>query len=93
MKREYLFVVDVSGSMHGFPLDTARALMRDLLAGLKPTETFNILFFSGGADLLSSNPLPATPENCHRRLSGRYWLPQTLLARPVERVDVVVPTA
>ena len=69
MKREYLFVVDVSGSMHGFPLDTARALMRDLLAGLKPTETFNILFFSGGADLLSSNPLPATPENLERAVA------------------------
>src|SRR5690606_7467484 len=25
--REYVFVVDVSGSMHGFPLDTAKALL------------------------------------------------------------------
>ena len=32
LKREYLFVVDVSGSMHGFPLDTARDLMQELLA-------------------------------------------------------------
>ncbi len=30
--REYIFVLDVSGSMHGFPLDTAKTLMRDLRA-------------------------------------------------------------
>lgn len=63
MRREYLFVLDVSGSMHGFPLDTAKSLMRDLLAGLKPTESFNILFFSGGSKILSPAPLPATAEN------------------------------
>ena len=37
--REYVFVLDVSGSMHGFPLDTAKALMRDLLGDLRPTDT------------------------------------------------------
>ena len=26
--RDYIFVVDISGSMHGFPLDTAKALLR-----------------------------------------------------------------
>ena len=37
--REYIFLLDVSGSMHGFPLDTAKALMRNLLAQLRPTDT------------------------------------------------------
>lgn len=63
MRREYLFVLDVSGSMHGFPLDTAKSLMRDLLAGLKSNESFNILFFSGGSKILSPTPLAATDEN------------------------------
>ena len=66
MKREYLFVVDVSGSMHGFPLDTAREVMRELLGKLRPEESFNILFFSGGSTVLSSVPLPATPANLQR---------------------------
>lgn len=66
MKREYLFVVDVSGSMHGFPLDTSREVMRELLSSLRPNETFNILFFSGGSSVLSPEPLPATPENLQR---------------------------
>ena len=34
--REYVFILDVSGSMHGFPLDTAKALMRDLLGAAAP---------------------------------------------------------
>jgi Ca-activated chloride channel family protein len=69
LKREYLFVVDVSGSMHGFPLDTARELMGELLGGLNPQETFNILFFSGGSQALSPTPLPATPDNLQRALA------------------------
>jgi Ca-activated chloride channel family protein len=69
LKREYLFVVDVSGSMHGFPLDTARDLMQELLGGLKPQETFNILFFSGDSRALSPTPLPATSENLQRALT------------------------
>ena len=63
MRREFLFVVDVSGSMNGFPLETAGAVMARLLAGLRPEETFNILFFAGGSDVLAPQPLAATPEN------------------------------
>ena len=63
MRREFLFVVDVSGSMNGFPLKTAGAVMARLLAGLRPEETFNILFFAGGSDVLAPQPLAATPEN------------------------------
>lgn len=69
LKREYLFMLDVSGSMHGFPLDTAKNLMRALLSGLRPDESFNILFFSGGSSALSPEPLPATPGNVQRALA------------------------
>ena len=31
LPREYIFIVDVSGSMHGFPLDTAKALMQNVI--------------------------------------------------------------
>lgn len=69
LNREYLFVVDVSGSMNGFPLDTAKELMRNLLGALKQTETFNILFFAGDAGILSPTPLPATPDNIQLALA------------------------
>jgi len=38
--REYLFVIDVSGSMSGYPLDTAKLLVKDLVGSLKPTDAF-----------------------------------------------------
>ena len=34
--RDYIFVVDISGSMHGFPLDTAKTLMRELIGSCAP---------------------------------------------------------
>ena len=49
--REYVFVLDVSGSMHGFPIETAKTLLRGLVANLKPTDTFNIIPFAGGHSL------------------------------------------
>jgi Ca-activated chloride channel family protein len=67
--REYVFVVDVSGSMHGFPLDTAKTLLRDLIGRLKPGDTFNVLLFSGGNRLLSERSLPAGPANIQSALS------------------------
>jgi len=45
--REFIFLLDVSGSMHGFPIDTTKELMRNLLPKLRPTDHFNIACFSG----------------------------------------------
>jgi Ca-activated chloride channel family protein len=64
--REYVFILDVSGSMGGFPLDTGRNLIGKLLASLRPQDRFNILFFAGGSSVLSPESLPATPENFMR---------------------------
>lgn len=61
--RDYLFVIDVSGSMNGFPLDTTKSLMRDLLGSLRPGDTFNVLFFAGGSRVLAEEPLAATTAN------------------------------
>ena len=67
--REYIFIVDVSGSMHGFPLEISKKLMNDLLGGLRPTDAFNVLLFSGGSQLLAEKSLPATPENIRQAQS------------------------
>jgi len=37
-RREYVFVLDVSGSMMGYPLETAKELMRELANVLRPTD-------------------------------------------------------
>ncbi len=64
--REYTFVVDVSGSMHGFPLNTAKCLLEDLVSSLRPTDLFNLLFFAGDSQVMSAVPVPATPDNIDR---------------------------
>ncbi|RJP15979.1 MAG: VWA domain-containing protein [Candidatus Abyssobacteria bacterium SURF_5] len=66
--REYIFILDVSGSMYGFPLDTAKALMRDLIGGLREIDKFNVVLFSGRAAVLSEKSLPATKANIDKAL-------------------------
>jgi Ca-activated chloride channel homolog len=68
LRREYVFVVDVSGSMAGYPLDTSKALLRRLLKGLGPDDAFNVLLFSGDSAVLSDWSLPATDANVARGL-------------------------
>ncbi len=58
--REYIFILDVSGSMGGFPLDTAKTVIEELLAGLKREDRFNIMFFSGGSQVLNEESVPAS---------------------------------
>lgn len=67
--REYVFIVDVSGSMHGFPLDTSKKLLRDLLGGLTPRDRFNVLLFAGSSSLMSEESVPALPENVNRAVA------------------------
>lgn len=63
LAREYIFVLDVSGSMQGFPLQTAKELMTGLLRDLGSGDSFNILFFAGDSLALDEKPLPVTPGN------------------------------
>jgi Ca-activated chloride channel homolog len=67
--REYVFVVDISGSMHGFPLDTAKTLLRHLIGGLRASDSFNVLLFSGSNRMLSDTPVPATRANVERAIA------------------------
>ena len=66
--REYIFVLDVSGSMNGFPLDTAKKLMSDLANVLRPSDAFNIVVFADGSETFSPVSVPATPPNLRRAL-------------------------
>lgn len=61
--REYVFILDVSGSMYGFPLNTAKKVMHKLLAGLGPKDRFNVMMFSGGNTVVFKRSQPATKAN------------------------------
>ncbi len=61
--REYIFVVDVSGSMDGFPLNTSKRLLKDLVGQLRPSDLFNVVLFAGDSNVLSEKSLQANQEN------------------------------
>lgn len=67
--REYVFIVDVSGSMSGFPLEISKNIMRNLLDKLKPTDKFNIVLFAGGSKVYADKSLPATRQNISTAIS------------------------
>jgi Ca-activated chloride channel family protein len=64
--REYIFIVDVSGSMQGFPLNVSKNLMRNLIVNLRPTDKFNIVVFAGTSGTMSPESVPATLENVEK---------------------------
>jgi len=67
--RDYVFLIDVSGSMGGFPINLAKKLFRDLIGSLRPTDTFNVVLFSGDSDVLSPQPLAATKGNLEKAVA------------------------
>ena len=67
--REYIFVLDISGSMYGYPLDTAKELIRDLVGSLREDDCFNVILFADEVASLSSKSLPATAANIGRAIS------------------------
>ena len=74
--RDYIFVVDTSGSMKGFPLNTAKQVVTELMQGLRPNDTFNIMLFSGSSTMLSPQSVPATEANlaqAMQMLSRTYY--------------------
>jgi Ca-activated chloride channel family protein len=64
--KELVFVLDTSGSMHGFPIEKAKETMRLALDALHPRDTFNLITFSGDTEILFPAPVAATPENLER---------------------------
>ncbi len=66
--RDYVFIMDVSGSMQGFPIETSKTLLRNLISGLRPTDTFNVVLFAGASAVMAEQSLPATAENIEKAM-------------------------
>jgi Ca-activated chloride channel family protein len=67
-QREYIFVVDVSGSMDGFPLNTAKVLLKELIGNLSPDDRFNVILFAGSASVLAPESIAADSANLKQAL-------------------------
>ncbi|MGV8041927.1 MAG: VIT domain-containing protein [Thermoanaerobaculaceae bacterium] len=73
--REITFVLDVSGSMSGVPIETSKNLVRRVLDKLRPADAFNIFVFAGSNGQLWDEPRGSSPENvaeAKRYLSNLY---------------------
>ena len=66
--REYLFVVDVSGSMMGYPIEVSKSLLRNLLSDLGDQDRFNILLFSADNTIFKQSSVQATQKNISEAL-------------------------
>ncbi|HBA62150.1 MAG TPA: trypsin [Elusimicrobia bacterium] len=67
--KELVIAIDVSGSMNGFPVQTAKETALKCLEGMNPGDTFQIMSFASGNQLLFEKPLSNTPVNVAR---GRF---------------------
>ncbi|MCU0389554.1 MAG: VIT and VWA domain-containing protein [Thermoflexibacter sp.] len=61
--REFVFLIDASASMEGFPINVTKSLITNLLGGLRPTDYFNIMLFDNTHNFISPQSLSATTEN------------------------------
>ena len=66
--RELVFVLDTSGSMNGFPIETSKSMMRRAIDNLRPADCFNLVTFSGNTAVLFPNPVANTENNRHLAL-------------------------
>ena len=101
--REYVFVVDISGSMSGAPLGRAKAIIKRSLSSLRADDRFQIILFAGDAVALAPRPLIPSAENLRRARAfiddaagggGTEFLPALKLAfeapKPPKRARMVV---
>lgn len=61
--REITLVIDRSGSMRGEKLEQAKEAARQVIAGLKPGERFNILSYSDDVSTFSEHSLEKSKES------------------------------
>ena len=67
--REYVFIVDVSGSMNGYPLDVSKELLKNLLCNLRETDEFNVMLFASSSQTFRPQSVAVTPENLEAALN------------------------
>ncbi|MBL0210273.1 MAG: VWA domain-containing protein [Holophagaceae bacterium] len=68
--REYVFILDVSGSQAGFPLGISKTLMAEMISKLRPQDLFNVMVFEGTSAFWSPKGSRAgTPENLQQALA------------------------
>ncbi|KAL2625171.1 hypothetical protein GLYMA_07G040600v4 [Glycine max] len=76
-KKDVVFVVDISASMKGTPLDNTKNSLLTSLSQLNAQDTFNIIAFNGAVYLFSSSMERATEEAI---LNATTWVDTNFIA-------------
>ncbi len=66
--KEYIFIIDISGSMEGFPIDVSKKLISDLLNNLNNKDKFNIILFAGTSFIMSKKSLQVNEANIQKAM-------------------------
>nr|MDQ2732923.1 VWA domain-containing protein [Armatimonadota bacterium] len=61
--KEMIFVIDQTGSQHGWPIAKAKETMKYCMSHLNPGDTFQLLGFNTDLFPCFPNPVPATADN------------------------------
>ncbi|KAJ0988484.1 hypothetical protein J5N97_006840 [Dioscorea zingiberensis] len=76
-KKEVIFIVDISGSMRGNPLENVKNVLSKALLELSPGDYFDIIAFNEDIHLFSSSLECATKERVEE---ANLWLNEIFLA-------------
>ncbi|XP_020697533.1 uncharacterized protein LOC110110411 isoform X1 [Dendrobium catenatum] len=76
-RKEVIFLVDISGSMQGKPLESVKSALLSILPELAPTDCFNIIAFNEEMYSFSSFLEPANVDLLE---STTQWISKNLIA-------------
>lgn len=72
-----VYVVDISASMQGRPLENVKSALLAALSKLSPADTFNVIAFNGKSLLFSSSMEPSGKESIGK---ATQWIDQNFVA-------------
>ncbi|XP_049393031.1 uncharacterized protein LOC125857473 isoform X1 [Solanum stenotomum] len=76
-RKEVVYVVDISASMQGRPLENVKSALLAALSKLSPADTFNLIAFNGKSLLFSSSMEPSGKESIGK---ATQWIDQNFVA-------------
>ncbi|KAF6138802.1 hypothetical protein GIB67_025964 [Kingdonia uniflora] len=76
-RKDAVFLVDISLSMRGKPLEIAKSVLSSALSKLNPEDSFSIIAFNGETYLFSSSLEPATKETIEKAIE---WINMNFIA-------------
>nr|XP_016504559.1 PREDICTED: uncharacterized protein LOC107822518 isoform X1 [Nicotiana tabacum] len=76
-RKDVVYIVDISASMQGKPLENVKAALLAALSNLNPADTFNIIAFNGKSLLFSSSMVPSGKESIGKAIQ---WIDQNIVA-------------